>query len=66
MAVSLTRREREVLELIATGLSNSEIAARLYIAPSTVKSYVNSTFRLDVQSRTQALAAARALHLISG
>jgi len=55
-----------VLELIATGLSNSEIAARPYIAPSTVKSYVNSIFRLDVQSRTQAVAAARALHLISG
>jgi len=66
VAASLTRWEREVLELIATGLSNSEIAARLYIAPSTVKSYVNSIFRLDVQSRTQAVAAARALHLISG
>jgi LuxR family transcriptional regulator, maltose regulon positive regulatory protein len=63
---SLTGREREVLELIAGGLSNQEIAARLYVATSTVKSYTNSIFRrLGVTSRTQAVAEARALHLIS-
>ena len=63
---SLTGREREVLEVIAGGLSNPEIAARLYVATSTVKSYTNSIFRrLGVTSRTQAVAEARALHLIS-
>jgi LuxR family maltose regulon positive regulatory protein len=62
----LTAREREVLGLIASGLSNREIAARLFVEVSTVKSYANSIFRkLGVQSRTQAVVEARALHLIS-
>jgi LuxR family transcriptional regulator, maltose regulon positive regulatory protein len=62
---SLTSREREVLELIAAGLSNREIAGRMYVATSTVKSYTNSIFRrLGVSSRTQAVAAARARHLL--
>jgi ATP/maltotriose-dependent transcriptional regulator MalT len=54
------------LELIATGLSNSEIAARMYVATSTIKSYTNSIFRrLGVSSRTQAVTEARALKLLS-
>jgi len=62
----LTAREKEVLGLISSGLSNREIAARLFVEVSTVKSYTNSIFRkLGVQSRTQAVAEARALHLIS-
>jgi DNA-binding NarL/FixJ family response regulator len=62
---SLTSREREVLELIAAGLSNREIAGRMYVATSTVKSYTNSIFRrLGVSSRTQAVAEARAHHLL--
>ena len=62
----LTRREREVLSLLAEGLSNREIAARLFIATSTVKWYVHSILRkLEVDSRTKAVARARELHLIS-
>ena len=46
-----------VLDLIASGLSNREIANRLFVEVSTVKSYTNSIFRkLGVQSRTQAVA----------
>jgi LuxR family transcriptional regulator, maltose regulon positive regulatory protein len=62
----LTGRELEVLRLIAAGLSNRAIAARLVLAVSTVKSYVNTIYgKLQVESRTQAVARARALHLLS-
>ena len=62
----LTARELEILRLIAAGLSNRNIAARLVLALSTVKSYVNTIYgKLQVESRTQAVARARALHLLS-
>lgn len=51
----LTTREKEVLQLIATGYSNKEIAAELYITERTVKNHVNSILRsLDLRDRTQA------------
>jgi len=51
----LTAREREVLQLIATGHSNKEIASQLYITERTVKNHVNSILRtLDLRDRTQA------------
>jgi ATP/maltotriose-dependent transcriptional regulator MalT len=66
LAEHLTRREREVLSLLAEGFSNREIAARLFIAPSTVKWYVHSILRkLEVDSRTKAVARGRELHLTS-
>src|SRR5919112_1442323 len=64
--VPLTTREREVLTLVVEGLSNREIAARLFIEVSTVKGYVHSLLRkLEVDSRTQAISRAHELHLLS-
>ncbi|TYR80539.1 response regulator transcription factor [Priestia megaterium] len=52
---SLTKREKEVLKEIATGKSNKEIAASLYITEKTVKTHVSNILsKLDVQDRTQA------------
>jgi LuxR family maltose regulon positive regulatory protein len=62
----LTAREREVLQLIAEGLSNRQIASRLFIEVGTVKGYVHSLLRkLEVDSRTQAISRAHDLHLLS-
>jgi DNA-binding CsgD family transcriptional regulator len=53
----LTRREAEVLRLIARGRSNGEVAAELLIAPGTVKKHLNHIFeKLEVHNRTQAAA----------
>jgi LuxR family transcriptional regulator, maltose regulon positive regulatory protein len=61
-----TAREQEVLALIAEGLSNREIAARLFIEVGTVKGYVHGLLRkLEVDNRTKAVVRARELHLIS-
>ncbi len=52
---ALSQREREILRLIAQGLSNRQIAARLYLAEGTVKNYVSSILsKLGVEDRTQA------------
>ncbi len=65
LAEPLSERELEVLRLIADGHSNQAIADRLVVAVSTVKKHVNNLYgKLDVQSRTQALARARELHLL--
>ncbi len=55
----LTRREREVLELLAEGLTNRELAARLYLTPKTVEHHVRSVLRkLGLRSRAEAAAYA--------
>jgi DNA-binding NarL/FixJ family response regulator len=56
----LTTREREVLHLIAQGLSNSEIAERLFLSPKTVRNHITNTFdKLQVADRAQAIVKAR-------
>jgi LuxR family maltose regulon positive regulatory protein len=61
----LSERELEVLRLIAAGLSNREIAERLVVAVSTVKTHINNIYRkLDVSKRTQAVARASELNLL--
>ena len=56
----LTEREREILNLIAQGQSNPEIAAQLVLSPSTVRNYVSNIFsKLQVVDRAQAIIRAR-------
>lgn len=64
-AQRLTQREREVLRLIVTGLSNREIARELVISPGTVKTHVhNICDKLDARNRSQAAARAQELRLV--
>jgi LuxR family maltose regulon positive regulatory protein len=61
----LSIREQEVLELLAAGLSNQEIARHLIVTEGTVKTHIKSIYgKLGVHSRTQAVARARALGLL--
>jgi DNA-binding NarL/FixJ family response regulator len=64
-SLGVTEREVAVLELLATGSSNKEIARLLDISPNTVKTHIASLFaKLDVQRRTQAIQKARELSLV--
>jgi NarL family two-component system response regulator LiaR len=61
----ISKREFEVLELIAAGLSNHEIADRLFVSNSTVKTHVSKVLaKLDASRRTEAIANAKQLRII--
>jgi len=64
-SLGLSVREYEVLEHLAIGKSNKEIARDLHISPNTIKTHVSQIFqKLDVQRRAQAVQVARELHLV--
>ena len=61
----LSERELEVLTLLASGRTNSEIARDLFVAVGTVKSHVNNIYnKLEVRNRAEAVARARDLELL--
>jgi RNA polymerase sigma factor (sigma-70 family) len=65
VVATLTPREREVLELLAEGLTMQQIGRRLTISPRTVETHVAKLYRkLEVRSRVQAIAKAASLGLL--
>jgi DNA-binding NarL/FixJ family response regulator len=63
---ALTQRERDVLRLLADGLSNEDIGKELFISPETVRTHVRKAMaKLDADTRTQAVATALRQSLIS-
>ena len=63
--LEITKREYEVLQSIAEGLSNHEIAEKLFLSESTIKTHVsNLLIKLNAKRRTQAVIIAKALNII--
>jgi two-component system, NarL family, response regulator LiaR len=63
--LGISKREYDVLELMAKGLSNQEIADKLFVSLNTVKTHSSNIFvKLDARRRTQAIQRAKELHLI--
>jgi two-component system, NarL family, response regulator LiaR len=64
--LGISKREYEILLLMAEGLSNQEIAEKTYVSLSTIKTHVsNILLKTDSRRRTQAVTRARELHLLS-
>ena len=64
-ALGITRRELEILELIAAGLSNKEIAERIFVSENTVKTHASRLLeKLNARRRTQAVQVAKAQGLL--
>ena len=64
-ALGITRRELQILELIADGLSNREIAERIFVSENTVKTHSSRLFdKLSARRRTQAVQIGKQLGLI--
>lgn len=63
--LEISKREYEVLETIAEGLSNKEIAEKLFLSESTIKTHVsNLLIKLNAKRRTQAIQIAKSLQII--
>ena len=63
--LSITKRELEILALIAQGMSNREIAEKLYVSENTVKTHSSRLFdKLSVKRRTQAVQIGKEMGLI--
>lgn len=64
--LGISKREHEVLELMAQGLSNQEIADKLFVSLNTIKTHSSNLFmKLEVSRRTQAIQKAKQLRLIA-
>ena len=64
--LGISKRELEVLHLMAEGLSNGEIAARLFVSLNTIKTHAANIFiKLDVSRRTQAIEKAKRLGILA-
>lgn len=64
-ARKISKRELEVLQLMSEGLSNQEIASRLFVSLHTIKTHTSNLFeKLEVKRRTQAVETAKKLQLI--
>lgn len=63
--LGLSKREYEVLKEVALGLSNQEIAEKLFVSESTIKTHVsNLLFKLNAKRRTQAIQVSKSLNII--
>lgn len=64
--LNISKRELEVLQLMAEGLSNQEIASRLFVSLNTIKTHSSNLFeKMDVKRRMQAVEKAKRLNIIS-
>lgn len=64
--LEISKREYEVLHQISLGLSNKEIAKKLFVSESTIKTHVSSLLiKLDAKRRTQAIQKAKKLHILN-
>lgn len=63
--LQISKRELEVLNLLATGKSNDEIAQMLFVSRNTIKTHLANLYqKLDVKRRTQAVDKAKSLHIL--
>ena len=63
--LGLSKREYEVLQQVASGLSNQEIADKLFVSESTIKTHVSNVLvKLNAKRRTQAIQISKALNII--